>query len=57
MKPLSPETERYLYELVLKRIDLLMDAKPGSKEGAELEFLTTVAEAYEEEHFPMRPSK
>lgn len=50
---LTPETERYLYDLVLKRIEVLMDAKPGTKEGAELDFLTTVAESYEERHFPM----
>ncbi len=49
----DPELERHLYECVLKRIGELMGAKAGTKEGAELDFLATVAEAYEEEHFPM----
>lgn len=53
MKELSAETQRHLYECVLKRIEALMGALPGTKEGAELDFLATVAEAYEEEHFPM----
>jgi hypothetical protein len=50
---LTPETERYLYDLVLKRIEALMGAGLGTKEGAELDFLTTVAESYEERHFPI----
>lgn len=50
---ITPETERYLYGLVLKRIEALMDAKPGTKEGAELDFLATVAQSYEERNFPM----
>lgn len=53
LEEMSPEVKLYVYELALKRIGELMDAKPGTKEGAELDFLTTCAEVYEEEHFPM----
>ena len=51
---MNPELERHFYECVLKRIEALMGAKPGTKEGAELDFLATVAESYEERHFPMK---
>lgn len=37
----------------LKRIDALMDAEASSKEGAELDVLVTLVEAYENEHFPI----
>jgi HTH-type transcriptional regulator/antitoxin HigA len=57
MDDLTPELERHFYECVLKRIEALMDAKPGTKEGAELDFLTTVAGSYEERHFPMASEK
>ena len=49
----DPDLEREMYEAVLKRISSLMDAKPGTPEGAELDFLATVAESYEERHFPL----
>lgn len=52
MNDLTPELERHFYECVLKRIEALMDAKRGTKEGAELDFLTTVAESYEEQNLP-----
>lgn len=32
-----------------------MDAKPGSKEGDELEILTTLVEAYEARRYPIDP--
>jgi HTH-type transcriptional regulator / antitoxin HigA len=38
---------------VLRRIELLMDAAPGTPEGDELDVLATLAEAYEERHFPV----
>lgn len=52
---MDPELEREIYESVLRRISQLMGAEPDSQEGAELHFLTTVAESYEERHFPMPP--
>ncbi|RJR52027.1 MAG: ImmA/IrrE family metallo-endopeptidase [Desulfobacteraceae bacterium] len=41
------------YNLALKRIEALMDAKEGSPEADELELLSTLVEMYEERHFPM----
>ncbi|CAH8242223.1 conserved hypothetical protein [Vibrio aestuarianus] len=40
------------YRMVLKRIETIFDAEPGTPEGDELEKLVTWVEAYEEEHFP-----
>jgi len=39
------------YDNTLLRIDELMDAQPGTGEGAELDVLVTLVEAYEENHF------
>jgi len=41
------------YEAMLARIWVLMDAKPGTPEMAELERLCVIVEAYEDEHYPM----
>ncbi len=41
------------YDLVLSRIDGLMDASQGSPEADELELLATLVEMYEDEHYPM----
>lgn len=41
------------YEAALARIDELMDAKPGTPEGDELDVLTDLVEHYEEKHVPM----
>ena len=35
------------YDRALRRIERLMDAKPGTKNGDELDVLTTLVEAYE----------
>jgi HTH-type transcriptional regulator / antitoxin HigA len=43
------------YERALRRIDQLMDAKPGSKRGDELDILTTLVEAYEAKHHAVLP--
>lgn len=40
------------YKMVLKRIETIFDAEPGTPEGDELEKLVTWVEAYEEEHYP-----
>jgi len=41
------------YDNALLRIDALMDAEPGSEEGAELDVLVTLVEAYERNNFPV----
>jgi HTH-type transcriptional regulator/antitoxin HigA len=41
------------YGNALRRIDALMDAEPGSEEGAELDVLVTLVEAYERKNFPV----
>ena len=43
------------YERALRRIERLMDAQPGSKNGDELDVLTTLVEAYEAKHHAMCP--
>jgi len=37
----------------MQRIDVLMDALPGTEEGDELDVLATLVEAYERNHFPI----
>ena len=39
------------YERALGRIEQLMDAKPGTKAGDELDVLTTLVESYEAMHY------
>ena len=41
------------YKLALERIDALMDAAPDTEEGAELDILATLVDAFESRHFPM----
>ena len=41
------------YKATLDRIDALMDARPGTARGDELELLATLVEMYEESHFPI----
>lgn len=41
------------YEQALLRIDALMNAEPDTDEGAELDVLVTLVEAFENEHFPI----
>ncbi|CAI4034210.1 DNA-binding protein [Nitrospira tepida] len=43
------------YERALLRIEQLMDAKPGTKAGDELDILTTLVEAYESKHHAVSP--
>ena len=40
------------YERTLHRIEVLLDAKPGTKAGDELDVLTTLVEAYEKNTMP-----
>lgn len=41
------------YQQALKRLEKVFDAKPGSKEGDELEILAILIDSYEHEHFPI----
>ena len=43
------------YDRALRRIERLMDAKPGGKNGDELDVLTTLVEAYEAKHHAIYP--
>ena len=43
------------YDRALRRIEQLMDAKPGSKNGDELDVLTPLVEAYEAKHHAICP--
>ena len=43
------------YERALSRIEHLMDSKPGTKAGDELDVLTTLVEAYEAKHYAICP--
>src|SRR5579884_3773816 len=47
IKPIKTERD---YRRVLKEIELLMDARAGSREGDKLDVLVTLAEAWEEKH-------
>jgi len=48
IKPIKNEKN---YQDSLNRIDQLMDAKPNTPQMDELEVLTTLVEAYEEQHY------
>lgn len=54
IQPIKTKTD---YEKALVRIDALMDAKPGSPKGDELDVLVTLVEAYENKHYPFPPPK
>ena len=43
------------YDRTLQRIEQLMDARPGTKHGDELDVLTTLVEAYEAKHHVIYP--
>lgn len=42
------------YQAALARIEKLMDARPGTREGDELELLAMLVHAHEEEVFPIK---
>jgi len=50
IQPIKNEAD---YERTLARIEALMDAKPDTPKGDELDILTTLAERFEEEHHPI----
>jgi len=43
------------YERALHRVEQLIDARPGTKNGDELDVLTTLVEAYEAKHHAVCP--
>jgi HTH-type transcriptional regulator / antitoxin HigA len=43
------------YRTALRRTEELMDARPGTPQGDELELLAALIEIYEEEHSPIPP--
>lgn len=43
------------YRAALKRIEMLMEAKPGSREGDELDVLATLVETWEARRHPVDP--
>jgi HTH-type transcriptional regulator/antitoxin HigA len=48
IKPIKTNSD---YEAALKEIERLFDAEPGTPEGDRLEVLSTLVEAYEDEHY------
>lgn len=50
VKPIKTRKE---YQQAMERLEVLFDARPGSKEGDELEVLTILIEKYEDEQFPV----
>jgi HTH-type transcriptional regulator / antitoxin HigA len=43
------------YRSALRRVEQLMDARPGTADGDELELLAALIEIYEEKHAPVPP--
>jgi HTH-type transcriptional regulator / antitoxin HigA len=54
MKPKLIKSEKE-YQATLKRIEKLMDAKPRTPQGDELELLAALVDIYEREHEPIPP--
>jgi HTH-type transcriptional regulator / antitoxin HigA len=54
MKTRLIKTQRE-YRSALRRVEALMDARPGTSQGDELELMAALIEIYEEEHAPIPP--
>jgi HTH-type transcriptional regulator/antitoxin HigA len=50
MKPIKTKKD---YNQALERLELIFDAKKGSKDGDELEVLSILVEKYEDANFPI----
>lgn len=50
IKPIKSEKD---YQKALKRLEVIFDARPGTKDGDELEILGILIEKYEDEHYPI----
>ena len=54
IQPIHTEDD---YQKTLERIEEIFDAKPGSKDGDELEILGILVDEYEKKHFPIGAPK
>ncbi len=54
VKPIHTEND---YQKALGRIEEIFNAKPGTKEGDELEILGILIDEYEKKHFPIEVPK
>ncbi len=52
LKPIRTEED---YDIALKRLEKIFDAKPGTNKGDELEVLALLIEDYEDKHYPIGP--
>jgi HTH-type transcriptional regulator/antitoxin HigA len=50
IKPIKSKKD---YQAALARLEQIFDAKPGSKDGDELEILGILIEKYEQTHYPI----
>ncbi len=50
IKPLTTEKE---YKTALRRFESIFQAKPGTKEGDEVDALSVLIKKYEDEHYPI----
>ncbi|HEV2145864.1 MAG TPA: helix-turn-helix domain-containing protein [Longimicrobiaceae bacterium] len=50
VRPIQTEED---YDAALSEVDALMNAEPGTPEGARLDVLVTLIEAYERRHWPI----
>lgn len=50
IKPIKTKSD---YQKALTRLDAIFEAKPGSKEGDELQVLSILVDNYEKEKFPI----
>lgn len=48
IKPIKTEKD---YQKALKRLEVIFDSRPGTKEGDELDILGFLIERYEDEHY------
>lgn len=55
MVTVNPIKNEHDYTAALQRIEALMDAEPDTREGDELDVLTTLVQAYEVKHYPVAP--
>jgi HTH-type transcriptional regulator/antitoxin HigA len=52
IKPIRTEQE---HQAALRRLEEIWEAKPGTPESDELDVLSVLVEAYEDEHYPIDP--
>lgn len=52
---IEPIKNSRAYQRALREIDRLFDARPNTPDGDRLDVLVTLAEAWEQKHFPIDP--